>query len=97
MLNAITEQQKQRVREVFSLYERYLGVRFVETAALGMTIVKLTKALFEIAPEEPPWVKDVPPHPLEAAVPLVPTPLPRVKPPMLRLALLLAGAKGLGP
>ncbi len=38
MLNAITEQQKQRVREVFSLYERYLGIRFVETAALGMTI-----------------------------------------------------------
>lgn len=38
LLNAITEQQKQRVREVMSLYERYLGIRFVETASLGMTI-----------------------------------------------------------
>ncbi len=37
-LNAITEQQKIRVREVFSLYERYLGVRFVESANQGMTI-----------------------------------------------------------
>ncbi len=36
--NAITEQQKQRVREVFSLYENYLGVRFVESTNLGMTI-----------------------------------------------------------
>ena len=38
LLNAITEQQKERVREVFSLYERYLGVRFVESDSLGMTI-----------------------------------------------------------
>ncbi len=37
-LNAITEQQKIRVREVFSLYERYLGVRFVESATQGLTI-----------------------------------------------------------
>lgn len=37
-LNAITEQQKIRVREVFSLYERYLGVRFVESANQGLTI-----------------------------------------------------------
>lgn len=36
--NAITEQQKLRVREVLSLYEQYLGVRFVESANLGMTI-----------------------------------------------------------
>ena len=36
--NAITEQQKQRVREIFSLYENYLGVRFVESTNLGMTI-----------------------------------------------------------
>ena len=36
--NAITEQQKQRVREVFSLYENYLGVRFVESTNLGLTI-----------------------------------------------------------
>ncbi len=36
--NAITEQQKQRVREVFSLYENHLGVRFVESTNLGLTI-----------------------------------------------------------
>ncbi len=38
LLNSITEQQKQRAREVLSLYERYLGVRFVETENLGLTI-----------------------------------------------------------
>ncbi|MEZ6136943.1 MAG: hypothetical protein R3C53_18770 [Pirellulaceae bacterium] len=38
LLNAITEQQKERVREVFSLYEQYLGIRFVESDTLGMTI-----------------------------------------------------------
>lgn len=38
LLNAITEQQKQRVREVFSIYEQYLGIRFVESANLGLTI-----------------------------------------------------------
>lgn len=38
LLNAITEQQKERVREIFSLYEEYLGVRFVESENLGMTI-----------------------------------------------------------
>ena len=37
-LNAITELQKQRVREVFSLYERYMGIKFVETQTLGLTI-----------------------------------------------------------
>lgn len=37
-LNAITEIQKQRVREVFELYSRYLGVQFVETASSGFTI-----------------------------------------------------------
>ena len=36
--NAITDQQKQRVREIFSLYENYLGVRFVESSNLGLTI-----------------------------------------------------------
>lgn len=39
LLNAITETQKQRTREIFSLYSAYLGVNFVETANLGMTIV----------------------------------------------------------
>ena len=38
LLNSITEQQKQRAREIFSLYEQYLGVRFVETENLGLTI-----------------------------------------------------------
>lgn len=38
LLNSITEQQKQRAREVISLYERYLGARFVETENLGLTI-----------------------------------------------------------
>ncbi|MCC7334890.1 MAG: pre-peptidase C-terminal domain-containing protein [Pirellulaceae bacterium] len=47
LVNAITEQQKQRVREVFSLYERYLGIRFVETKTLGFTVaVGDTRAVF---------------------------------------------------
>lgn len=38
--NAITEAQKQRTREIFSLYSAYLGINFVETTQdLGMTIV----------------------------------------------------------
>jgi hypothetical protein len=37
--NGITEAQKQRTREIFSLYAQYLGIQFVETANLGMTIV----------------------------------------------------------
>lgn len=37
--NQITESQKQRAREIFELYGEYLGIDFVETAALGMTIV----------------------------------------------------------
>lgn len=36
--NAITEAQKQRAREIFSLYSQYLGIQFVETENLGMTI-----------------------------------------------------------
>jgi hypothetical protein len=37
-LNAITETQKTMVRQVMSLYERYLGVRFTESDNLGFTI-----------------------------------------------------------
>ncbi len=37
-LNAITETQKNMVRQVVSLYERYLGVRFAESDNLGFTI-----------------------------------------------------------
>ena len=36
--NAITEAQKQRVREVLAYYSNYLGVEFVETANEGLTI-----------------------------------------------------------
>ncbi|MCA9225657.1 MAG: DVUA0089 family protein, partial [Planctomycetales bacterium] len=39
LLNSITENQKQRAREVFELYGNYLGVQFIETASQGMTIV----------------------------------------------------------
>lgn len=37
--NAITETQKDRAREAFALYSEFLGIQFVETANLGMTIV----------------------------------------------------------
>ncbi|MFN6162612.1 MAG: GEVED domain-containing protein [Planctomycetota bacterium] len=37
-LNAITEVQKVMVRQVISLYERYLGARFVESDNQGFTI-----------------------------------------------------------
>ncbi len=37
-LNTITDQQKYMVRQVMSLYERYLGVRFTESDNLGFTI-----------------------------------------------------------
>src|SRR4030095_12136510 len=39
LFNAITENQKQRAREVFELYGRYAGVQFVETASSGLVIV----------------------------------------------------------
>jgi len=37
-LNAITEGQKQIVRNILDLYENYLGVRFIETVSRGATI-----------------------------------------------------------
>ena len=37
--NAITEEQKERVREIYDLYGQYLGINFVETNNRGMTIV----------------------------------------------------------
>ena len=37
-LNTITDSQKNMVRQVMSLYERYLGVRFTESDNLGLTI-----------------------------------------------------------
>ncbi len=39
LYNAITETQKQRAREIFELYSRYAGVRFVESADQGITVV----------------------------------------------------------
>jgi hypothetical protein len=38
MVNAITEQQKIRTREALELMSQYLGVRFVETENLGLTL-----------------------------------------------------------
>ncbi|WP_417386550.1 Ig-like domain-containing protein [Gimesia sp.] len=37
--NAITEEQKQRAREIFEIYAYYTGIEFVESANQGMTIV----------------------------------------------------------
>ncbi len=36
--NAITETQKQRVREIFEFYSRYLGVQFFESPDQGITV-----------------------------------------------------------
>jgi hypothetical protein len=36
--NAITETQKERAREIFSLWSEFLGIQFIETANLGITI-----------------------------------------------------------
>ena len=38
LVNSITEPQRQRVREGFELWSRYLGVQFVETTNSGLTI-----------------------------------------------------------
>ena len=39
LLNAITDNQKQRGREIFELYGEYLGIDFIETTNLGLTVV----------------------------------------------------------
>ena len=39
LFNAITETQKQRAREIFEIYSRYTGIRFIETPDQGLTIV----------------------------------------------------------
>ena len=39
LLNAITEKQKQRAREIFELYSAHLGVQFMETDNLGLQVV----------------------------------------------------------
>lgn len=38
LFNLISEEQKERTREIFDLYGRYLGIQFVETASQGLTI-----------------------------------------------------------
>ncbi len=38
LVNSITDQQKQRVREALDLWSQYIGVRFVETTSDGWTI-----------------------------------------------------------
>ena len=59
-LNAITEIQKTMARQVVSLYEKYLGVRFVEsdnqgfTIAVGdMQVINPLTALTPVAPNQP--------------------------------------------
>ncbi|MFO0882801.1 MAG: dockerin type I domain-containing protein [Pirellulales bacterium] len=49
--NAITETQKQRAREIFELYSRYLGVQFVESDGSGLIIA--TGDLRAIDPNAP--------------------------------------------
>lgn len=49
--NAITENQKQRAREIFEFYSEYLGVEFVETLGQGLTIA--TGDLRAVAPVIP--------------------------------------------
>jgi len=39
LLNAITEEQKQRAREIFEIYSEMLGVDFIETDSSGLTVV----------------------------------------------------------
>lgn len=51
LTNAITETQKERAREAFTLYAEYLGIQFVETANLGMTIA--TGDIRAVAPDAP--------------------------------------------
>ncbi len=38
LINQITSQQEQDVRDIFTLWGHYLGVQFVETADQGLTI-----------------------------------------------------------
>ena len=49
VFNQITEEQKERTREIFDLYSNHLGVRFVETADQGITVV--TGDVRVLAPE----------------------------------------------
>ncbi len=50
--NAITEEQKQRAREIFTLFSLNAGIRFVETADQGLTVV--TGDVRAVSPGIPP-------------------------------------------
>ncbi len=50
-VNAITEIQKQRTREILEIYSQHLGIQFIETANEGLTVV--TGDLRAIAPTVP--------------------------------------------
>ncbi|MEO1993183.1 MAG: hypothetical protein ABGW78_14685, partial [Pirellulales bacterium] len=39
LFNTISESQKQRAREIFDLFSQHTGIRFVETASDGITVV----------------------------------------------------------
>jgi hypothetical protein len=39
LINAISETQKQRAREVFELFSRYTGLRFIESDSFGLQVV----------------------------------------------------------
>jgi hypothetical protein len=52
LTNAITENQKQRARDVFELFSRHTGLRFVESAFDGLTVV--TGDIRAISPTTPP-------------------------------------------
>jgi hypothetical protein len=54
LTNVITETQKQRAREIFDIYSRYTGLRFVETADQGITVITGDLRAFSRAiPREP--------------------------------------------
>ncbi|MFN7803682.1 MAG: hypothetical protein ACK5TO_06695, partial [Planctomycetaceae bacterium] len=52
LFNQITEAQKQRAREVFEIYSRYMGVKFIETAEDGLIVAfGDPRAVLPTAPE----------------------------------------------
>ena len=54
LYNVITENQKERAREIFELFSLYTGARFVETPNSGMTVA--TGDLRALEPDIPPTV-----------------------------------------
>ncbi|HAH49397.1 MAG TPA: hypothetical protein DCM07_32080, partial [Planctomycetaceae bacterium] len=61
--NAITEEQKQRAREIFEIYAYYLGIEFIESADQGLTVVTGDlRALDPSKPVGPDGVLGLAPH-----------------------------------